>query len=320
MLAPVDAVGAARSSCLLSSSPQTQPSSNANPEPEADRTQQHEVHRSAAEQPLGEADRRAVSQFHSDGFAVLDPGVLGDSSTAQSHDEWIASCERWEREIMHRWWGSGPDAVDAIHLDMGDRGRRTPVAGTRSFAATFLEIIRLGGEGALALVESPRVLALARSALGCDEVVIDRVSCGDPLTRHGDSPAQGGGPAREGWQRTDEYNKNVLAFAGEYSNVTVTENQFIWHTDRSGRTQNEMPQVYFRTVLDPQLGVGSEGNNARLRFWPGSQHWSEHQLDAQLHAMAQAERSVQAGVATQDQPEQVVLDLTPQQTLMWYVI
>ena len=80
-----------------------------------------------------------------------------------------------------------------------------------------------------------------------------------------------------------------------------------------------MPQVYFRSVLDPQLGSGAEGNNARLRLWPGSQHWSEERLDAQLQAMAQAEGGTRPDIATQDQPEQIVVDVTPQQTLMWCV-
>ena len=249
---------------------------------------------------------------------MLEPGILSSSGSARSHDEWVSCFERWQREIMHRWWGDGPDALITDHVDR-EGGRRTPVAGTRSMAATFLEMLRLGGEEALGLLESPRVLALACRALGCDEVVIDRVSCGDPLTLHGDSPSQGGAPSPHGWQRTDAYNDPVLNFSGVYSTSNVPKKQFIWHTDRSGRTQHEMPQVFFRTVLDPQLGACSEGDNARIRVWPGSQYWSEERLQAQLHAMSQAEGGTRSGVATQDQPEQLVVDLTPQQTLMWYV-
>ena len=267
------------------------------------------------------ADRRALWGFHRDGFAVLEQGILGDGGDggggdgALSHDAWIAACERRQREVMHRWYGGGAGALGTTHLEQG--GRRTPVAGTRAFAATFLELMRLGGEEALALVESPRVLELARRALGCEEVVIDQVSCGDPLTLHGDSASQGGVPAAEGWQQTDAYNDNVLAWTGKYPSTAVPENQFIWHTDRAGRPQHEMRQVYFRSVLDPQLGTGAEGGNARLRLWPGSQNWSERRLDAQLDAMAQAEGGARPGIATQDQPEQVVVDLAPQQTLMW---
>ena len=286
--------------------------------PVADSTQRAVTRGPAVEQLLGEGDLRSLGCFHRDGCAVLEQGILG--SKRLSHDACIRECERLQREVMQRWWGDGPDAVDTIHLDHGTTGRRTPVAGTRALAATFLEMFRLGGEEALALVESPRVLELARRALGCEEVVIDRVSCGDPLTLHGDSASQGGMPAPEGWQRTDGYNDNVLARTGLYPSTAATrENQFIWHTDRSGHTQHEMPQVYFRSVLDPQLGSGAEGNNARLRLWPGSQHWSEERLDAQLQAMAQAEGGTRPDIATQDQPEQIVVDVTPQQTLMWCV-
>ena len=271
---------------------------------------------------LREADCRALELFHRDGFAVLEPGILGGSGSgsanARSHDEWVSCCERWQREIMHRWWGDGPDAIVTTDVDK-EGGRRTPLAGTRALAATFLEMLRLGGDEALALLESPRAHALACRALGCEEVVIDRVSCGDVLTVHGDSPSQGGALSPDGWQRTDAYNDSVLEFPGEYSKTKVPKKQVMWHTDRGGRTQNEMPQVYFRTVLDPQLGAGAEGDNARLRFWPGSQYWSEQRMEAQLHTMVQAERGTRPGVATGDQLEQVVVDLTPQQTLMWYV-
>jgi hypothetical protein len=273
-----------------------------------------------AEDLLGEADCRALRLFRRDGFAVLAPGILGGSGSgnanARSHDEWVSSYERWQREIMHKWWGDGPDAVATNHVDH-EGGRRTPMAGTRSLAATFLEMLRLGGEEALTLLESPRAHALACRALGCEEVVIDRVSCGDPMTIHGDSPSQGGAPSPDGWQRTDAYNGSVMDFSGAYSKTNVPKKQFIWHTDRGGHTQHEMPQVYFRTVLDPQLGVGAEGANARIRFWPGSQFWSEQRLEAQLHTMAQAEGSTRPGVATGDQLEQVVVGLTSQQTLMW---
>eukprot|EP01047_Picozoa_sp_COSAG01_P011194 COSAG01_NODE_489_length_16370_cov_7.973818_4_plen_71_part_00 len=54
--------------------------------------------------------------------------------------------------------------------------------------------------------------------------------------------------------------------AGAYPSgggCTPSQNQFIWHTDRGGHTQREMPQVYFRNVLDPQRGAEGAGRNAR---------------------------------------------------------
>jgi uncharacterized protein (DUF924 family) len=99
----------------------------------------------AAEPPLGEADRRALGCFHRDGFAVLEQGILEGGGL--SHDEWIRACDRVQRQAMRSWWGPGGDGGGgdgkvrrAVHLDQG--GRRTPVAGTRAFAATFLEVMR----------------------------------------------------------------------------------------------------------------------------------------------------------------------------------
>lgn len=62
------------------------------------------------------------------------------------------------------------------------------------------------------------------------------------------------------------YNDGVLAWTGAYPSgggCEPSQNQFIWHTDRGGHTQREMPQVYFRSVLDPQRGVEGAGRNAR---------------------------------------------------------
>jgi hypothetical protein len=56
----------------------------------------------------------------------------------------------------------------------------------------------------------------------------------------------------------------------------------------------------------------------RLRLLPGTQHWSERRVEARLRAMAEAAATEGRAAAAEDQPGQVVVDLSLSQTLMWY--